>query len=88
MRKKALLVGARASFEGPWVNLEEGEWLVEPPFLVFIRKEFNGTPFIYHPDSSDYKDGKLTVVGPARIHAFVNDNYKGPDVYLSIEQVK
>ena len=30
MRKKALLAGALSGFEGPWVNLEVGEWLVEP----------------------------------------------------------
>ena len=29
MRKKALLAGATSAFEGPWVSLEEGEWVVE-----------------------------------------------------------
>ena len=80
MRKKALLVGAQASFEGPWVNLEEGNWLVEPPLGVGIMYS-NGR-------SSEVCDlfPRIRLVGPIRIRAKVLESYTGPDVFLSIEE--
>ena len=79
MRKKALLAGAVSSFEGPWVNLESGEWLVEPSkdvdFLdadkVLITKD----------------DGSMSIHGPARIRAVVSPDYDGPGVFLVVKQI-
>ena len=76
MRKKALLVGARASFEGPWVNLEEGNWLVEPPTGVRIEAGIARVT----------GDGIL-LEGPSRIRALVMDDYDGPEVCLSVQEV-
>ena len=78
MRKKALLVGANASFEGPWVNLEEGTWLVEPPSGVEIESN----------RAMDRLLGAgLQVPGPCRIRAIISDDYDGPEVCLSVREV-
>ena len=80
MRKKALLVGARASFEGPWVNLEEGNWLVEPPTGVRIAvKEFDAV--------TELLGGGSMLEGPCRVKAIIADDYTGPEVCLSVQEV-
>ena len=80
MRKKALLVGANASFEGPWVNLEEGTWLVEPPSGVEIEVgEYN--------DLAKLLGGGSQLEGPCRIRAIISDDYDGPEVCLSVREV-
>ena len=77
MRKKALLAGAVSSFEGPWVNLESGEWLVEPSKDVQILRSENL--------SGLWIEGKLR--GPERIRAVVSPDYDGPGIFLSEKQV-
>ena len=77
MRKKALLAGAVSSFEGPWVNLESGEWLVEPSKDVQILRS--------EDLSGLWIEGKL--LGPARIRAVVSPDYDGPGIFLSAKQV-
>jgi hypothetical protein len=80
MRKKALLAGAGSSFEGPWVNLESGEWLVEPSKDVRIE--------LYESTKCwPQEDGKYHVTGPIRIHAIVSPDYDGDGVFLSIRQI-
>lgn len=75
MRSKALLVAARAGFVGPTVTLEEGEWLVEPPEGVGVFEY--GAQIL----------SKKTVEGPTKVYARVFEDYSGPDVNLSIEQI-
>ncbi|MEE8113330.1 MAG: hypothetical protein V3T23_03140 [Nitrososphaerales archaeon] len=85
MRKKALLAGAGSSFEGPWVNLESGEWLVEPSKDVRIVAD-NVEAFDHSDDPEDY-GRKFKVVGPVRIHAIVSEDYDGDGVFLQINQI-
>lgn len=80
MRKKALLAGAGSSFAGPWVNLESGEWLVEP--LKDVRLELYESTKCWPQE-----DGKYHVTGPIRIHAIVSDEYDGDGVFLQIQQI-
>jgi hypothetical protein len=67
MRKKALLVEAGSSYEGPWVHLEDGTWLVEPTHS-------SGTVVI----EEDGKDEKIVLLlekaffGPTKIRAIVD----------------
>ena len=77
MRKKALLAGAGSSFEGPWVNLEPGEWLVEPSQDVKIMRSVQL--------SGIWIEGRLH--GPARIRAVVSPDYDGPGVFLVASQI-
>jgi len=77
MRKKALLAGASSSFKGPWVNLEPGEWLVEPSQDVQIFRSENL--------SGIWIEGKLR--GPARIRAIVSPDYNGPGIFLAARQI-
>lgn len=76
MRKKALLAGALSGYEGPWVNLESGEWLVEPSGDAYI--EF-GKGVIECPDTNTFR-------GPARIRAVVSPTYTGAGIFLSAKQ--
>ena len=79
MRKKALLAGAVSSFEGPWVSLEAGEWLVEPsPDVNFLDAD----KVMITRD-----DGGMTIRGPARIRAIVSPDYNGPGIFLSAKQI-
>ena len=80
MRKKALLVGARASFEGPWVNLEEGIWLVKPPSGVCIVT--SGSAIV-----NNLLEHGLRIQGPCRVQAVVGNDYKGLEVCLSVQEV-
>ncbi len=84
MRRKALLVGARASFHGPWVNLEAGFWELNAMDDVRIDCKFSGEG----PWSSNGTSKPLEVLGPARLRAVVRDDYNGDGVYLNIKQVR
>lgn len=78
MRKKALLAGAISSFEGPWVNLESGEWLVEPSpdiSLDIVNALFETAGSI------------VSIPGPARIRAIVHQDYNGPGIFLVAKQI-
>ena len=77
MRVKSLLVGAAAGFVGPWVNLEDGEWLVGP-FPGILQSDAEGK---IYPD----KDG-FVLVGPIRIHAIVDDDYEGDLVFIQAKE--
>lgn len=82
MRSKALLVGARASFLGPRVRLEEGRWLVDPPPSVA-------------PHISVYVKGRtdslslwpLTIDGPCIVRAATKSTYEGSGVHLDARLV-
>ncbi len=80
MRKKALLAGASSSFEGPWVSLEAGEWLVEPS-PDFELELYESTKV--HPQES----GNYEIRGPIRVRAVVSPDYKGSGVFLSTKQI-
>ena len=76
MRSKALLVGAQASFVGPWVNIEEGEWLVEPPSSITLeRREGEGV-------RRCQGGTEVHITGPACIRAVVATKYEGNGVHL------
>lgn len=82
MRRKALLVGARASFVGPWVHLEKGEWVVDPtsPFDG-IYLEIAGE----HLEVDTSEDKKvLLITGPCKVRALVPADYEGNGVHLDI----
>jgi len=82
MRKKALLAGAISSFEGPWVNLESGEWLVEPSKDVEVQ---NGKQLKEGIRSQIVTESSIR--GPARIRAVVNPDYSGPGIFLVAKQI-
>lgn len=83
MRSKALLAGAGSSFEGPWVRLEAGEWLVEPSPEVGIRGEDNRGP---QPFVTQMKEPRV-FRGPTRIKAIVSPDYNGPGIFLTVRQI-
>jgi hypothetical protein len=78
MRSKALLVGAQAGFEGPWVNIEEGEWVVAPPSSVSL--ETNGATIF--PGDLDF----YVIHGPGKVKAKVSEEYEGEGVFLKMRQ--
>jgi hypothetical protein len=80
MKTKALIVGGLASFEGPWVHLEEGKWLVEPS-PDFDLHIYESTKCYAQPD------GEFEIVGPTRIRAIVVDGYEGEGVFLQARKV-
>jgi len=80
MKTKALIVGGLASFEGPWVNLEEGEWLVEPS-PDFELQLYESTRAFPEPN------GEYNIVGPIRVRAVVTDDYSGDGVFLQARKV-
>ena len=77
MRVKSLLVGAEAGFVGPWVSLEDGEWLVGP-FPGILQSDADGK---IYPDKNGF-----VIVGPIRIHAIVDDDYVGEEVFLQAKE--
>jgi hypothetical protein len=79
MRKKALLVAAKAGCSGPAVVLDSGVWEVVEHPAVKLRWE----------DSSEWEriDGKLRFKGRARITSSVLDDYEGDAIHLDIVQV-
>jgi hypothetical protein len=79
MRSKALLVGAQAGFTGPWVNIEEGAWVVGP-CLSSISLETNGATLV-PGDLNMYQ-----VYGPGKVRASIQESYAGDDVFLKICQ--
>ncbi len=83
MRKKALLAGAVSSFEGPWVNLEAGEWLVEPTqdIMITCNKGVEEETF------GDFRNDKIGILGPIRIRATVKPDYSGPGIFLTARQI-
>ncbi len=81
MKTKALIVGGLASFEGPWVHLDEGEWLVEPSPDFEIH--LSGTDKLWYPEP----DGEYEFTGPIRIRAFVVDDYKGDGVFIQARKL-
>lgn len=78
MRKKALLAGAGSSFQGPWVNLESGEWLVEPSPDVSLRT----TKLMI-----DVQPNGTNIRGPVRLRAIVSPSYEGPGIFLIAKQI-
>ena len=76
MRSKALLVGARAGFVGPWVNVEEGEWLVDPPSSVTLECG----------DTVHNSGESVAFNGPIRVRAIVDKAHVGLDIYLKVRQ--
>ena len=78
MKSKSLLVGASAPFEGPWVNLEEGSWLIQGPPEGVVIRVIGGTR-----DTESVED-MLRVTGPARIRVILES---GEKVFMSVEQV-
>jgi hypothetical protein len=78
MRKKALLAGASSDFKGPWVNLDPGEWLVEPSPDVSV----DTAAMIV-----DAKPDGTIIRGPTRIRAIVSPDYDGPGVFLVAKQI-
>ena len=80
MRKKALLAGAISSFEGPWVSLEPGEWLVEPS-QDFELKLYESTRAFPEPN------GEYQIRGPIRVRAVVSSDYTGPGIFLVARQI-
>ena len=83
MRKKALLAGAVSSFEGPWVNLESGEWLVEPTLDITITCKKDEVEETF----GNFRNDKIGILGPIRIRAIVSPDYDGPGIFLSAKQV-
>lgn len=84
MRKKALLIGARSSFRGPWVTLEEGEWIIEanPPLdhlTIFIDLNGEGT-------LEATLEELAGVTGPCRVLAQMPELYDGPDLHVNARQ--
>ena len=77
MRTKALLAGAVSGFEGPWVNLEEGEWLVEPGPDVILR--------VAEEPTLEFGEGRF--IGPTKVRAIVSKDYAGDGIYLSVSQI-
>lgn len=80
MRTKALIVGAMPSiegFKGPWVNLEEGKWLVEPPFDLGGKVHIVDEQNVYITLHSD----SVRLAGPTRIRVEVWD-YEGSELHL------
>ena len=91
MKVKSLLVGAEASFVGPWVSLEEGDWLVGS-FPGILQSDVDGELV---PDVKGLRaSGDLTelqndggiIKGPIRIHAIVSDDYAGSGVFLQAKE--
>ncbi len=82
MRKKALLAGATSAFEGPWVSLEEGEWLVEFGEDVEIR---DGKVLAEGIRYNIVTEGLIS--GPTRVQAIVSESYNGPGIFLSAKQI-
>ena len=78
MRKKALLAGALSGFEGPWVNLEVGEWLVEPSPNVSV----DTTSLVV-----DIKPEGTLIQGPSRVRGIVHEAYDGPGIFLVAKQL-
>jgi len=93
MRKKALLAGAVSGFEGPWVNLESGEWLVElsPDFNLVIeideeaKESYFDGPFIEQVDPFEVEN--MSISGPTRVRAIVSPDYNGPGIFLVAKQI-
>ena len=90
MKVKSLLVGAEASFVGPWVNLEEGDWLVGS-FPGILQSDVDGDLV---PDVANLGPGDLTelsndggiIEGPVRLRAIVSDDYVGSGVFLQAKE--
>ena len=78
MKVKSLLVGAEASFVGPWVSLEEGDWLVGS-FPGILQSDDEGKIYL--------DENGFVLVGPIRIHAIVDDDYAGEEmIYLQAKE--
>lgn len=87
MRKKALIVGGLSSFEGPWINLEEGNWLVEPPLNGVVRvivDHETGAKFF----SWDLSNGEMLIEGPAKVRAIVVDCDCEAGIHLDVKLIK
>lgn len=78
MRKKALLVGAASPFIGPRVNLEEGEWLVEPPALGEVELRIEGLGDLKVHEA-------IKVSGPCTVQGIARN---GASIHLDIKQVR
>lgn len=79
MKRKILIAGGRTSFKGPWINLEEGVWLVEPPSTGKVKVMLaSGKTFIM--------DGKgLEFQGPIRLKGIVVESEE--DVHLDVVEI-
>ena len=78
MKKKALLVGAKAGAVGPYVNFDGGTWEVESH--PFVEVEITGGKAKALMDSFKFS-------GASRLRAIVKNDYKGPDIHLDARQV-
>jgi hypothetical protein len=78
MRRKALLVSARAGVSGPPVILDNGEWEVEEHPSVKLHWESNSWQRV---------DGKLRIRGRAKVYAAVDSDYDGDGIHLDAVQV-
>ena len=67
MRKKILIAGGISPFEGPWINLEEGDWLVEPPS--------HGKVILVKDDGEivELNGAKVKLFGPTRVRAIIEE---------------
>lgn len=80
MKRKILIAGGSTSFSGPWINLEEGIWLVEPPL--------SGKVFLRFSDGEEfYLQETAYIPGPARFHCFVEDD-EGFPVHLDAKKAE
>lgn len=81
MRTKALAVGVRldSEWEGPWINLESGEWRVGPP-----------TPHAWVEVAQGIfplEEG-LILRGPCRARLKIKSNGSREELHINAEQVK
>lgn len=84
MRAKALLVGAVSPFIGPWVHLEEGEWIVEalPSFGDLVKLIICAEDFEWEHTLSV----QATIVGPVKVRVVIETEIEDP-IYLSTQML-
>jgi len=78
MKKKVLLAGGTAPFEGPRVYLEEGEWLVEPPPFSKISLVLDNGELLELSES-------VRIIGPSHVRAIIEEATN--EVHLDARQV-
>jgi hypothetical protein len=80
MRKKALLIAAKAGCVGPAVILDGGEWEVESHPSILLEWEGGKV-------SENGKLGFLRFSGRVRVTSSVREDYKGKPIHLDATQV-
>jgi len=86
MRSKALLVGARAGFVGPWVNLEVGDWIVDPTHPEITLEVVHGGKESVLYNGKHASPTRHIFTGPCRARGYVSDEYRGDGVFLKVRQ--